>query len=101
MAGLTTDPKILILAFFGGIIPSLVWLWFWLKEDEEHPEPAGLLTIVFIMGMAAVVVVLPVQKFIQAHVGLQEVEFILWAGAEEIVKYLAVLIILFRTKNAN
>jgi len=98
---LNADPKILILAFFGGIIPSLLWLWFWLKEDEEHPEPAGLLAVVFFMGMAAVVIVLPVQKFVQSILSSNEIQIILWAAAEEILKYLAVLVILFRTKNAN
>jgi RsiW-degrading membrane proteinase PrsW (M82 family) len=97
----TGDPKILILAFLGGIVPSLLWLWFWLREDEEHPEPTGLLVVVFIMGMIAVVAVLPIQKFIQAHLGSHEGQLILWASAEEILKYLAVLIILYRTHNAN
>lgn len=101
MAILTSDPKIIGLAFLGGIIPSLLWLWFWLKEDEEHPEPKGLLTIVFIMGMLAVVAVLPIQKFVQAQIESNGLEFVLWASAEEILKYLAVLIILFRTNNAN
>ncbi|KKS03762.1 MAG: hypothetical protein UU82_C0021G0004 [Candidatus Nomurabacteria bacterium GW2011_GWC2_41_8] len=101
MAFLANDPKILGLAFLGGIIPSLLWLWFWLKEDEENPEPKGLLALVFVMGMLAVVVVLPVQKFIQAHIGSSEGQLVLWAGAEEILKYLAVLIILFKTNHAN
>ena len=100
MAFLTTDPKILGLAFLGGIIPSLLWLWFWLKE-EENPEPKGLLAIIFIMGMIAVVIVLPIQKFIQAHISSREGQLVLWAGAEEILKYLAVLIILYRTNYAS
>lgn len=101
MTFLTTIPKILIVAFLGGIIPSLLWLWFWLKEDEEHPEPKGLITIVFVMGMIAVVVVLPIQKFIQNSVSSHNSQLILWASAEEILKYLAVLIILYKTNNAN
>src|ERR1700741_206823 len=101
MAILSTDPKILIFAFLGGLVPSLLWLWFWLKEDDEHPEPKKVLTVVFIMGMLAVVVVLPIQRFIQAHVNSQEIQLILWAGAEEILKYLAVLVILYRTNNAD
>lgn len=101
MALLTNDPKILGLAFLGGIIPSLLWLWFWLKEDEEKPEPKILLAVVFIMGMAAVIVVLPIQKFIDSHVGSYESKLILWASAEEILKYLAVLVILYKTNNAE
>jgi len=98
---LTIDPKILIVAFLGGIIPSLLWLWFWLKEDEERPEPKGLLTIVFIMGMIAVILVLPIQKFIQDNVGSYEGKLILWASVEEILKYIVVLMILYKTNNAN
>src|SRR3989344_5099518 len=101
MTFLTGDPKNLILAFFGGIIPSLLWLWFWLKEDEEHPEPKGLIAIVFIMGMIAVIVVLPIQKFIQNSVSSYEGQLVLWASAEEILKYLAVLAVLYKTNNAN
>jgi RsiW-degrading membrane proteinase PrsW (M82 family) len=94
------DPKILALAFLGGIIPSLLWLWFWLKE-EEKPEPKGLLTIVFIMGMVAVIVVLQIEKFIQDHISSQGGQLVLWASAEEILKYLAVLVVLYRTNYTN
>ena len=97
---LTTDPKILGLAFLGGIIPSLLWLWFWLKEDEK-PEPKGLLTCVFIMGMITVVAVLPIQKLIQSNISSNEGQLILWASAEELLKYLAVLIILYKTHHAD
>ena len=98
---LTNNPKILGLAFLGGIIPSLLWLWFWLKEDEEHPEPKGLLTIVFIMGILSVIIVLPIQKFIQDHVNSPEGQLVLWASAEEILKYLAVLAVLYKTNHAS
>lgn len=101
MAILTSDPKVLILAFLGGIIPSLFWLWFWLKEDEENPEPTILLTVVFVMGMLAVLIVLPIQKFIQMNINSQNIELILWASTEEIMKYLAALLILYRTNYAN
>lgn len=97
---LTTDPKIIGLAFLGGIIPSLLWLWFWLKEDE-NPEPKGLLAMVFIMGMLAVIAVLPIQKFIQANISSTEGQLILWASAEETLKYIAVLLILYKTSNAD
>ena len=100
MALLTSDPKILTLAFIGGIIPSLLWLWFWLKE-EENPEPKRLLTLVFIMGMLAVIFVLPIEKFIQAQISSPDVQLVLWASAEEILKFLAVFVVLYRTDNAK
>ena len=101
MALLTTNPKLLVIAFLGGLIPSLLWLWFWLKEDDKHPEPKSMLSIVFIMGMLAVMVVLPIQKFIQTHIGSSNLEVILWASAEEILKYLAVLAVLYKTTIAE
>jgi RsiW-degrading membrane proteinase PrsW (M82 family) len=100
MAILNGDPKILGMAFLAGVIPSLLWLWFWLKE-EENPEPKGLLTIVFIMGMIAVVAVLPVEKFVQQLVSSHNGQIVLWASAEEILKYFAVIIILYKTNNAS
>ena len=101
MTMLTSDPKVLGLAFLGGIIPSLLWLWFWLKEDKKNPEPKGLLAVIFIMGMIAVICVLPIQKFIQTHINSPNWQLILWASAEEIIKYFAVMIILYKTTNAD
>lgn len=96
-----SDPKILGLAFVGGIIPSLLWLWFWVREEENKPEPKALLTIVFIMGMLAVVCVLPLQKFIHAYVDSHTWRLISWATIEEIMKYFAVMIILFKTNQID
>ncbi len=84
------------MAFLGGIIPSLLWLWFWLNE-EENPEPKILLAIIFIMGMLSVVVVLPIEKLVQMNVSSNAGQIILWACAEEILKYLAVFIILYKS----
>lgn len=91
------DPKIWGFALLGGIIPSLLWLWFWLKEDTKKPEPKGLLTICFVIGMVAVFFVLPIQKFIQGSVTSHEWQIILWASTEELMKYFAVMIILWKT----
>ena len=98
---LPTDPKLLLTAFLGGIVPSLLWLWFWLKEDEEHPEPKGLLAIMFMMGMLAVVITYPIQKYIQTQILDDNIRLILWAGVEEFLKYFVVLIILVNTKKAD
>lgn len=96
-----SDPKILAIAFIGGIIPSLLWLWFWIKEEEKEPEPAGLLAIVFFMGMVAVVCVLPIQKLIQVYVQNTQIRLVSWAAIEEIMKYLAVALILYKTNQID
>lgn len=43
-----------IFATIGGILPALIWLWFWLKEDEKHPEPSKFIFLSFIFGMIVV-----------------------------------------------
>jgi RsiW-degrading membrane proteinase PrsW (M82 family) len=101
MAHMINDPKVLILAMVGGIIPSLLWLWFWLKEDKKKPEPKGLIATVFLVGAVAVVFILPIEKFIQANVASHPWQLILWATAEEIIKYLAVMAVIFRTNFAE
>ncbi len=96
-----SDLKIWGIAFLAGVVPSLLWLWFWLREDKKRAEPKGLLALIFLLGMAAVVLVLPVQKFIQAHLGIPEGQIVLWAAAEEIFKLLAVLFLLFNSRHID
>lgn len=95
------DPKTLLLAFLGGIVPSLLWLWFWLKEERAEKEPKQIITAVFILGMLSVIFVIPLQKFIRSYGFDQNTELTLWAGAEELIKYIVVLIILWNTRFIN
>ena len=98
---MTTDPKILGLALLGGIAPALFWLWFWLKEDQEKPEPKGLIAVLFIVGMASVFFVIPIQKFIQSNIASNQWQIICWASAEELIKYLCVVILVAKTNRVN
>ncbi len=89
------DPITLGLALLGGFLPAYLWLRFWLKEDRERPEPRGLLFLTFAAGMLAVILVLPLQKLL-AHLPFDEQTLIvLWAAAEEILKFIAVMLIVF------
>ena len=98
---MTSDPKILGLALLGGIAPALLWLWFWLKEDNHKPEPKGLIATIFFIGMISVILVIPIQKFIQANVETYKWQVVLWASIEEIVKYLGVVILLHKTNHTE
>jgi RsiW-degrading membrane proteinase PrsW (M82 family) len=49
------------------------------------------------MGMVGVVCVLPIQKFIQSVFSSHDIQIVLWASAEEIIKYLAVLLVFYKT----
>jgi RsiW-degrading membrane proteinase PrsW (M82 family) len=92
------DPKAIIIAVVEGIVPSLLWLWFWLREDREDPEPVGLLAFCFFIGMMLVIITVPIQKFIQNIISSNDIQIVLWAGTEELLKYIAVILLLSRTK---
>jgi RsiW-degrading membrane proteinase PrsW (M82 family) len=87
-----------ILSFLLGLIPALVWMWFWLKEDT-HPEPAKNLTLSFLGGMLSVLVVLPVQRIVYDHYSENiNLSFILWATIEESAKFAFVYFIALRRR---
>ncbi len=92
-AAFSNDPTTLLIALGAGMVPALLWLHFWLREDKENPEPAGLLFLTFVMGMLAVILVLPVEKFIANTFYDPDLLTILWAASEEVMKFLAVFAI--------
>jgi RsiW-degrading membrane proteinase PrsW (M82 family) len=93
----------LFFAFFGGILPSIIWMIFWLKEDEKHPEPNKLILLTFLLGMASVPFALLVQVISNNLVlGNMDIDvafrlkypvaiatIVVWAATEELVKYFA------------
>ena len=98
---MTSDPKILALAILGGVGPALFWLWFWLKEDNNDPEPKGFIAVLFIIGMISVAFVIPIQKFIQSNVISPTWQTIGWASVEELIKYLGVIILIYKTNRID
>ena len=71
-----------------GILPALLWLWFWLKEDKKRPEPRGLLILSFFVGAFGVLVVLPLQELAHGWVTRGFWLLFIWAGIEELIKLL-------------
>lgn len=53
----------LFFAFLSGVLPALVWLWFWTREDKKNPEPKGMLALAFVGGMIAVFISLFLEKY--------------------------------------
>jgi protease PrsW len=79
----------LIISFFGGIIPAVLWLQFWLRE-ETHQEPRRLIFGAFVFGMISVFIA----GFLEQGVSLiileyTTISFLIWAFIEETVKYLS------------
>jgi RsiW-degrading membrane proteinase PrsW (M82 family) len=79
-------------AFLAGLVPTLFWLWFWLREDKVRPEPKILIATAFIAGMCVVPVALPLQQFATERFVGDNLIFV-WVIIEEILKYSAALIV--------
>lgn len=95
MAPLTAD--VLIVALVSGILPAVLWLFFWLREDKYQPEPTGLLILTFFAGALGVLLVLPLEQFIEGF-GVVGTELIfIYAAAEELVKFGIVYLIDFNS----
>ncbi len=78
------------IAFVGGLIPALFWLWFWLREDKEKPEPYLLIALAFIGGMMVVPLALPIQRYAIDYFHGENLIFV-WVIIEETLKYSAAL----------
>ncbi len=86
----------IVLALFGGILPALLWLMFFLHEDR-HPEPRALVVVSFLAGMLAVAVVIPLEQLSLSLAGGGRTPVLAWAAIEELVKFAAaVAFILWR-----
>ena len=87
-------------AILGGTLPALFWLWFWLREDTIHPEPRGLIVLVFVAGMfAAPLAVFPQSIALQYFGSGTVVTLAIWALIEELLKYGAAALMAFGKKN--
>src|SRR3990167_4202899 len=77
----------ILYTLLGGILPALVWLLFWLREDYKHPEPRALLLKAFLFGMLAVLLVIPFQKLTQSLVlNSTALALLIWTAFEELFK---------------
>ena len=99
MSELFQNPKLLLFAILGGVMPAVFWLWFWLKEeDEKNPEPKWLIIMTFILGAIIVLVAICIERFSLNFISGHTTQVIVWAAIEEILKLVAVAFILFGSK---
>ena len=83
----------LAMALVIGFVPALFWLWFWLKEDKERPEPLRLIALAFVGGILVVPVALLLQKVAMDNFHGDKLLFI-WVVIEETLKYAAALLLI-------
>lgn len=81
-------PKTLLFCVAAGFLPTLLWLWFWLKEDN-NPEPKRVIFLTFCYGMMSSGLALFAEYAISALAFSGIVALFLWALIEEFLKYKA------------
>lgn len=92
------DPSHLIFALISGVLPALLWLRFWLDEDNLHPEPRSAIVRSFIAGCVAVLLVIPLQLIVQRFNLSEFQSYVSWAFLEEIVKLFVAFIVALNSK---
>jgi len=101
MVELLQNPKVVILAIASGVVPAIFWLWFWLKEDAEEPEPIGLIIISFIMGGLLVFLAIWIEKYSLNFIKDNTTQIIVWASIEELLKFAGVAVIIYGNSNID
>jgi RsiW-degrading membrane proteinase PrsW (M82 family) len=87
-------------AFTGGILPALLWLWFWLREDRKSPEPRALIINTFIAGMIAVLVAFLLERGVALFLSATATStLVIWALIEEVLKFGAAYLTGLRLKD--
>lgn len=95
------DPNTLTLAIIYGMVPAIIWLFFWLRENAEHKRRHGLLVSLFFGGALSIILTLPVQIWL-SHLSKDEsVLNILWAASEEVMKFAIFALIVLRNSGKN
>ena len=82
------SPALLLIAFLGGLLPALVWLFFWLLEDRCQPEPKRFIFLAFLCGAIGVLLVLPLERGAMVYFSGTMLIFV-WAALEELFKFAA------------
>jgi len=94
---------VIFLAFIFGFLPSFIWLFFFLKEDD-HPEPKNMIAKVFVYGFVIAMTAVIFQYFFKDILGIFNIgennfiSFLVLAGVEEILKFVAVYLSVAKSK---
>ncbi len=99
---LSIDSHDKIYAILGGVIPALIWLFFWLREDSKRPEPKGRILTTFLLGMISVVFVVPFQQAaLLLFPSIGSMIYLIWATLEEGFKFGAASLGGLRSRDNN
>ena len=91
----------IVYAFMAGILPSLLWLFFWLREDNLHTASRIAIALTFLLGMMSVALAIYGEGVAAIFVKNQTEQYIFWAAIEEITKALVVFIMILFTNDVE
>jgi RsiW-degrading membrane proteinase PrsW (M82 family) len=83
-----------------GLLPSFVWLYFFIREDERHPEPKRLIAYAFIAGCLSTFFVVGPQSLLQSilpKIGLEvysPISLFFLGAIEEFFKFIAIYVVI-------
>lgn len=110
LTSFTPTQERIIIAIIGGIIPALVWLFFWLREDDCRnqdtvaymcePEPRPMLFLTFITGMVMVPVALFAERAVYPYMA-GALLVTTWSFIEEFLKFFAYWFVNAKSKFIN
>ena len=84
-----------------GLIPALLWLLFWIREDRKHPEPKKLLALTFFVGMLVVIPVFKLESMVLESVSNDTARIVWWVAIEELGKFIAAYFLILRRKEVD
>lgn len=89
-----------------GLLPGLIWLFYYLSKDRKHPEPRKMILKTFGWGMLAAPVAVVLELALSWILDLPELSnflkallslFLISALVEEVLKYLVVQLTVLRS----
>lgn len=86
-----------ILAITVGLLPSVIWLAFWLYLARDRREPFWIMTTCFILGGLGVFLATFIQHSLQSTVTSMTTRVVVWAAVEEVIKFGVFYIIAYRS----
>ncbi len=95
-----------LLSFFCGVLPPIVWLSFYLREDQR-PEPKRMVILIFVLGALFVFPAAALQSLILnlfSFFGIPEPyfsflkDFFVIALLEEVFKFLPIFFFVFKSR---
>ncbi len=95
MPGISSN--LILIAILTGVVPTILWLVFWLREDRFKPEPLWLLILTFLAGAFSIFIAFPLEAFIKGFgvVGLEKI--FSFAVVEELVKFMVVSFVIYQS----